>query len=638
MSTRQKTKRNPDIKYINPEIPSFELPEIRGSRYKAKVPDTLDLAERATHAVHGLTACTDPEANFEIYWRACFGWKPIAMLHDFSDHVEFKYYAPSVLLRLACGSDEAWEVEWHRMATLLQMQGPDGLLYTPMVGRPWASDLANFGELQMYQNKLGDHMMDVWMHGRYIESAAVYHALTGDPQWEKLARSAITGLRKSVIDKGDFAFFNKLLYAPGEKAVETTFPPPPTINHGYIWLGHGLATYYRMTGCEEALDLSYKLARFYSLGHSGFIGPKGEFRLNHGDTDFKGTGRVHFHTHTLLRMFLLDAGIARGDKEMIELAQQGYQYGKDNGESETLMGYFPENLGPKEEKWMRKSLEMCEVADMIYLGLRQSTSGLADCWDDVDRWVRNMFAEMQLLETDWAYEFSEKYGRSSHNQDSSMLFPEDSDDRSRQYTTTENVPERCRGAWGGWAHPNDWQGNPVSSIMACCVGNASMQLYRVWRDMITCDEARNRLSVNLLLNRASPWADINSHIPYRGQVDVKLKRDCEAALRIPEWTMPKDCRLMVGGTERIPKWEGRYAVVKGKKGETVTLQCPIAERTEKLRIVDKDYKVIVRGNEIVDIDPPGVYHPLFQRSKYRQDKTQWRTVERFVTEEVVASY
>ena len=32
------------------------------------------------------------------------------------------------------------------------------------------------------------------------------------------------------------------------------------------------------------------------------------------------------------------------------------------------------------------------------------------------------------------------------------------------------------------------------------------------------------LSVNLLISRPSPWADVESHIPYTGRVDVKIKQ------------------------------------------------------------------------------------------------------------------
>ena len=509
------------------------------------------------------------------------------------------------------------------MANLLQMQGPDGILYMPQSGRPWGKVFGSGGE--MYREEFGDQMMDVAMHGRYLESAAVYHAMTGDPQWERLVRRNVTALRAMVIDKGDFAYFDKILYPEGGKAVDTGMPPP-SINHGFIWLAHGLSTVYRMTGNEESLDLAHKLARFSALGHSGWVGPNGEFRLFPSDPDTVNTlGPVHFHTNTLTRMMMLDVAIAKDDREMIEVAQAGYEYAK-NTESQTLMGYFPENLGSKSMEWCRKSLEICEVADMIYLGMRQSICGLKDCWDEVDRWVRNMYAEMQLLETDWAYTYSERHGQLKQ------------DPFNPQYTTSESVPERCRGTWGGWAGPNDWQGEPVNSIMACCVGNAAMQLYRLWREMIQCDRKKNRMTIHLLLNRASAWADIDSHIPYRGQVDVRLKRDCEVALRIPEWASPQACRFSANGSDNHTMWEGRYIVARGKPGETLRFQCPIAERSETISIVEEDYRVVVRGNDIVDIDPPGIHRPMFQRPQVRTKETQWRTVERFVPEAVVEHY
>jgi hypothetical protein len=617
-------KRSPDITFINPEVPSFDLPQLNGARYTAVVPDTLDLADRAAHAIHGMTATTDPEANCEIFWRVCFGWKPAAMYHDWNDHVEFKYYAPVPLLRLMCDSDEALDVERHWMTNLLQMQGPDGLLYTPLSGRPWGRIFGSGGE--MYETELGEQTADLQMLGRSLEAAAVYHDLTGDDRWKELGHNAVRGVRRFFVDQGDFAYLPATLVQPGQEVIDEGIPPP-VLNHCMLWLGHGLVIYHRMTGMEEALELGYKLARFFFLGHSGWVGPEGEFwGFPDGKTNEKQMDLVHFHTNTLVRMLMLDAGIARDDREMIELAQKGYEYGKHNGESETLMGYFPENLGPPENRWSRKTIEVCELADMIYLGLRQSRTGLADCWDDIDCWVRNMFAEMQLLETDWIDDFSNEHG-------TPMKPP-----FAPPHNTTDRVPERCHGTWGGWGAPNDWQGDPVLSIMACCVGNASMQLYRLWRDMIQFDPEKQRLTVHLLLNRASAWADIHSHIPNQGRVEVELKRDCELALRLPGYAEAEQFEVSVDGGNCESERHGRYVHVRGRKSQTVVLEFLISEHAKTIRVVDKDYKVVVRGNTIVDIDPPGTHHPMFQRPHYRNDEAGRRTVDRFVSDRIVECY
>ncbi len=619
-------KRNPDIKYINPDIPDFELPEFKGTRYEATIPDTLDLAERAAQSVHVMTASTDPQANAEIYWRANFGWKPQCMYHDGNDSCEYKYFAPSLLLRQACGSDEGFDVEWHRMATTFQMQAPDGLLYIPLVGRPWGTEFSPGGET--FETQAREHMLLMGPFGRQVEAVGAYHNLTDDPQWLDLGKRTIDGLKRLLIDKGEFAYFNRYVLAPGEAAQEVSPIPPPLFTVGSIWMGVSLITFHRMTGYEPALEMGYKMAKFYQLGHGGFVGPNGEFRHNHACESFDPDVVVHFHTNTLLRILLLEAGLAKGDKGLIELARVGYECGKEHGE--TLMGYFPENLGPAPGAACNTT-EFCEVAEMTYLALRLSTAGVADYWDDADRWLRNMWAEGQLLETDWAYEYSEKHG-----------VPVE-----KPYSTTDHVPERYRGGVGTCLRPSDWQGNPELSSEACCVGNASIALYKIWRDMIGYDAGKNRLSVNLLMNRASQWADINSHIPHRGQVDVTLKCDCEVALRIPEWTTPQDCKCTVNGQDVQPQWEGRYAVVGAHKGDEVTLRCPISERSERLTFPGKNedgtptstsYDVTVRGNEIVDINPPGERHPIFQRPHYREEETRWKTVEHFVSDSIVETY
>ena len=47
-----------------------------GKRYKATVPDTLDLAERARLAVHGLTAFLDEKANYAPYGHTYWNGNP----------------------------------------------------------------------------------------------------------------------------------------------------------------------------------------------------------------------------------------------------------------------------------------------------------------------------------------------------------------------------------------------------------------------------------------------------------------------------------------------------------------------------------------------------------------------------------
>ena len=124
------------IEYIRPDIPALEMPTYAGQRYEAMVPDTLDLQERTALAVNGLTGPTDPEADYEIYWRVHFRSNPPLMFHDMSDHVQAKFWEALPLVRLASGSEQNLDVEQRWREVMLQMQGPDGLLYTPVRGGP----------------------------------------------------------------------------------------------------------------------------------------------------------------------------------------------------------------------------------------------------------------------------------------------------------------------------------------------------------------------------------------------------------------------------------------------------------------------------------------------------------------------
>ena len=86
-------------------------------------------------------------------------------------------------------------------------------------------------------------------------------------------------------------------------------------------------------------------------------------------------------------------------------------------------------------------------------------------------------------------------------------------------------------------------------------------------------------------------------------------------------------------------FKGRYAVVgQVNRGQSATLTFPIPERTKKVRIQGppggvNEYTLVIRGNTVVSIDPPGKYFPLYQRGHYRQGETLYRKVTRYVPDD-----
>ena len=171
-------------------------------------------------------------------------------------------------------------------------------------------------------------------------------------------------------------------------------------------------------------------------------------------------------------------------------------------------------------------------------------------------------------------------------------------------------------------------------LNGCCVGNGNRAWYHIWENILHHD--KQKLRVNLLLNRASKWADVDSHIPYTGQVDVKVKQAVDLSIRIPEWVSPEQARVQVNGKDRAVQWDGRYAQVgQVKPADVVNMTFPISERPTSQWVQGSRYNLVIKGNEVVSIDPLGETIPFYMREHYRANQTRWRKIERFVANKLI---
>ena len=94
------------VDYINPNAPPVAIPPYRGERYEARVPDTLDIAERAKLAIHGLTSPLDAEDGYSLWSRTSYANYPggIARKESFL-HLRAKFMEALPLLRIITGSN-----------------------------------------------------------------------------------------------------------------------------------------------------------------------------------------------------------------------------------------------------------------------------------------------------------------------------------------------------------------------------------------------------------------------------------------------------------------------------------------------------------------------------------------------------
>ena len=616
------SKAGDPIGYISPDIPDFELPTYEGERYERMVPDTLDVADRANLAIQLITSMPDPDADYEIYQWVYLNRNPPIMRHDFhAGLVQPKFLEALPLLREATGNTAETEVDGAWMRSVLHMQGPDGLLYMPVAGRPWARNglapASSHEKTAVGDDGTSQQLASIYSSSVLMGVMALYYEQTNDQIWNQAARRVVDRVAELMVYKDDYCYFPILTANPGATVSQDAPALDPDCRAeggGTVagWIVHGLCQVYRATGYEPALDLAGKLA-VYLMRHSGCY-----------DEEARFLGMVHTHHHLKPMIGLLEYALLTDNREMMDFARKGYEYARACG-SPTI-GYYAGVPGPDTtvdyaavQEHFRQPAEGCSVADFVALGVKLGHAGVADCWDDVDRAVRNHFFESQLLSMDWAEGVYKD------------LPPARADEA--KYETTDRVAERQVGAFASLPAPNGLCfgfGWPGMRIMHCCSGNAFRAIYYLWDHIMGFDAGT--LRVNLLLNRASPWADLDSYIPSEGRVDLTIKEPCSPQVRIPEWVQPAETSCTVGGQERKLGWEGRYALVGAvRPKDVVTLRFPIAEREVTETIMGESLTMVIRGNDVVSMEPPGDYYPFYQqRGRYREGKTLRVNRQRFV--------
>jgi hypothetical protein len=427
-----------------------------------------------------------------------------------------------------------------------------------------------------------------------------------DPRWIRIAQRKGDRLLELAVEKAGYRYFRTYEFRPGEGVPPDASEPMENLDGGLPgsgkpvlsmahWMGavgHGAGLLYRLTGDEPALALSRGLARWALV------------RLFHnGGGAYKSD---HFHISLYALMGVCEYGVAGGDVEVLERVDACYRWAREMGDS--LTGFFPEAMPGSDWYLARKgnTVEICEVADMVFLALYLTRAGLGDYWDDIDRWVRNMYAQGQV-------------------RDAAFLdgVPEEcfaSEGVERTYPDDARILERSVGSFLGWMRANDGLNVAQTSngprlsgnaIMHCCTANGARTLYHVWHSIVELhgDEVR----VNLLLNCASAWVDVDSYLPAEGKVVVHVKDARRIALRIPEWCNPHAVLVAVNGKERRVHAQGRYVRVGWlNPGDTVTTTLPVPERKVHRVLGEIPYTLTLRGADVTDIDPPGIALPLYR--------------------------
>jgi hypothetical protein len=591
---------NDDKYFVRKEAPAFEIPSYKGEHYEDLVPYTLDLAEMARLAINGLTRTADPEGGYELWFETWWTRYPPIMRHEMSRDCQAKFLGPLVLMRIITGSDEYLDLEKKIIESWLKSLDDEGMYHKPQ--RRWI--LENVWEKNRTAEQLRPYGGPGTLDGpsaRFLEAMMLYYKRDNNPLWTGILKNNFN----SMLD--DFEEGDELKPREYESSGEREA-------HGSGWHVQAMLQYYRMTG-KEIYRKYAKMEIDNARNNRGYFGAGGQFIFDPNFQPERGGAQSHWHCNDLLA-FMEYARIT-GDRELVDWVKMSYEWFMTI--SSRTLGFFPEMATR-----YHPNSEGCTISDMVALAIWLAEAGAGDkYWDDAERILHNHFSESQLSPVQGKY-----LEQSAFKSDRLPVAYNES---------TDHVTERNIGAFAGWPTPNDWIYK--RGIQHCCTGNCARVIYYAWQSILGFDKKSCELRVNLLLNRASPWADLYSHIPYEGQVNIKVKQPCKkVVVRAPEWikTGSSDLRCTVNGEARDVIWQGRFMNLgQGQAKDKFSVTFPIAERTVHEIIAGTYYTIVLKGNTVVNIEPRGRRGPLYQRDHYRGNKTLWHKVDRFVSDELI---
>ena len=608
-----------------PQLSNQVVPE--GQRYEDTVPATLDLAERGRLATNALTSLLDPAFRYEQYFHVYIGADPPYMMHDTTGRPtnDPKYLESLPYMRLMCGSDLNAEAELGLMQGVVEDIGDDGLYYArnePQ--RTWheAAGAHVFKDGEQ-ERRVGEDFANPAGNARLIIAMWMWYQRDGDPVWLERMAAMGRGLIGISIAKDDYAYYPESRVAEAfsypRSGWKTTEEPTAQdvgseVLDSNIFMYHGhpiraLSLLYVATGDRTFLDGARRLVNF--VLKPKFWGVRDESIILQGAAHAHWTGHVPGHVSTLRA--LLEFALAAQDDRLMDFVRRGYEWGRH---------YLPMGLGYVSSVFKVRC--GCSQPRLMALAIMLSDAGIGDYWEDVDRYIRNQATETQILSADALAEHV-KY-RPPHQ----LRPPQDSSDR---------VLERVVGGFLNYATPTMTHDQVKTG--GCCNSNCSQGLYFAWDAVTRLTDGT--ATVNLLLNRASPWLDVHSHLPHEGKVMLRNKAARRLLVRTPLWVSKNTVQAQVNGQAAPWQWWGRSVFLSDlPEGAEVEIKFPLAERVEHHSAVESvdgqpqitEYRCVFRGNTLVDISPrsQGKGFPLYQRDHLRVDEAPMARVERFVSD------
>ncbi len=612
---------------IKARMSDMNRPKEAGTYYEAVVPDTLDLMERAKLGINHFTSIISEEHDDEMYWRADFcpsdRWAWPGFMHFQCSPLfacQPKAMEAMAMERLMSGSRQHLEREAKMLEMMASNVGDDGIYWAPRSSdkKPWLGPEEN------------RPCANVHGQGRMLRAMIAWYQYTGNPRWKELTDRMVDGLdRLMVVHKDGYAYFPthgwmkedyfRSCYLKGRGWKDTTEPANEKDGEEGSLLNHqghipgSLANWYVLTGNKQALRLSGELVRFLTKPKFWADWKGGEYPGVVGAEHAHWQGHFHGYINTLRA--ILEYAIAANDSRLKQFVRDGYEWARQAGIAR--IGLVGDGQG-------------CGCGRLIGLAVKLSEAGIGDYWEDVDLYVRNHGSEMQIVPED-VTQLKQLVTEHGGQPRAPSIVP------SEGYVTGTDAGV-IEAAVGGFSMSYP----PFKTGWAlCCSPHGNMGLFYAWDGTLRYSNGVAR--VNLLLNRASPWMDVDSYLPYEGKVVLRNKAAREALVRMPLWVELSRVQCRVGKRIVRPAWFGRYLrIEKLRRGDMVTIEFSVQERVEQWSMPGgllplgggTVHTIRFKGNTVIDISPPLCPRTwLYQDrpKKYHSSKAPMKKVTRFAS-------
>ncbi|MBQ5969159.1 MAG: hypothetical protein IJL52_03475 [Clostridia bacterium] len=531
----------------------------------------FDPLQSAALVHHYITHMVDKAQDNLPYWLLLPNKKPAEAAHCRVDDAELvgSWYEGLVCAMEMLGTADGEDVLQSLRRHLMKSWGEHGLRFCEPY--PWTHTVhASFHEMGYILPALN----------------CITAAYPDGKEAELRTRELIEGMRSLVIERkvrtfwsGDYQETEPLYEFPNDVYLKdggfdltrhTGRGEQPIRNALML---HALVRRYELKGDQTALDLAIGIANFV-LGPSRYFNYKMEFF-------------GHVHSAAWFACGLVYLGRLTKNDSYIQKGKAIYDYVRSISSS---FGWVPEyaQWHPMEEE----HCETCCVRDMILCALELIRCGYTAYWDDVNRFARNQLIENQVRYTGYV--------------------TVDNARPDANGITWHDIDKRMVGGFTGGSEPNSISLQRFRSIAGCCVGTAPTALKAVWDNVVT-DES-GVLLVNIPCDKETEALRLTSSLPNEGKLCLTAKRDCTAGFRLYDWMGADLCFTVNGAPAKITKSDGAaFAELHG--GDALTLTFDLQTKEVKETVGGRDFTVVWRGCDVVDLLPRGEHVRLYQRDR-----------------------